>query len=107
MIGGEPIIQNSSVCRPVNRVARQALYDLGLAARPLQDKSVEAINRNLGLHAAVDPHLRRAAALMPEVNIRDDRINPYPGRAILMIAIFGYLVWAGWLFVRPEREGES
>lgn len=74
--------------------------------RPLQDKSVAAINRNLGLHAAVDPHLRRAAALTPEVNILDDRINPYPGRAILMIAIFGYLIWAGWLFVRPERKGE-
>ncbi|MGV0820981.1 glycine betaine ABC transporter substrate-binding protein [Martelella sp. AMO21009] len=74
--------------------------------RPLQDKSVEAINRNLGLHAAVDPHLRRAAALTPEVSIRDDRINPYPGRAILLIAILGYLVWAGWLFVRPERKGE-
>lgn len=74
--------------------------------QPLQDKSVEAINRNLGLHAAVDPHLRRAAALTPEVNIRDDRINPYPGRAILMIAIFAYLIWAGWLFIRPERAGE-
>lgn len=74
--------------------------------RPLQDKSVEAINRNLGLHAAVDPYLRRAAALTPEVNIRDDRINPYPGRAVLMVAIFGYLIWAGWLFVRPERKGE-
>lgn len=74
--------------------------------RPLQDKSVEAINRNLGLHAAVDPYLRRAAALTPEVNIRDDRINPYPGRAILMIAIFAYLIWAGWLFIRPERKEE-
>nr|WP_272214266.1 TAXI family TRAP transporter solute-binding subunit [Marinicella sp. W31]MDC2878901.1 TAXI family TRAP transporter solute-binding subunit [Marinicella sp. W31] len=70
--------------------------------RPLQDRNIEAINRNLGLHAAVDPYLRRAAALTPQVNIRDDRINPYPGRAILMIVILAYLVWAGWLLARPE-----
>lgn len=74
--------------------------------RPLQARNVEAINRNLGLHAAVDPHLRRAAALMPKVSIRDDRINPYPGHAILMIVILAFLVWAFWLFVRPERSGE-
>lgn len=74
--------------------------------RPLQDRNVEAINRNLGLHAAVDPYLRKAAALTPQVNIRDDRINPYPGRAILMIVILSYLVWVIWLFIRPERPGE-
>ncbi|AMM84715.1 glycine betaine ABC transporter substrate-binding protein [Martelella sp. AD-3] len=74
--------------------------------RPLQDRNVEAINRNLGLHAAVDPYLRRAAALTPQVNIRDDRINPYPGRAILMIVILAYLVWVIWLFIRPERPEE-
>jgi glycine betaine/choline ABC-type transport system substrate-binding protein len=71
--------------------------------RPLQDKSVEAINLNLGRHAAVDPHLRRAAALAPQVNIRDDRMNPYPERAVLMVVILSFLVWAGWLLVRPEK----
>jgi len=71
--------------------------------RPLQDQNVEAINRNLGLHAAVDPHLRRATALTPEVNLRDDRINPYPGRAILTLVILTFVVWAGWLLVRRER----
>ncbi|MCD1633363.1 hypothetical protein K7H91_06220 [Martelella mediterranea] len=72
--------------------------------RPLQGRNVEAINQNLGLHAAVDPHLRRAAALTPDVNIRDDRINPYPGRAVLMIVILAFVVWAFWLFLRPEKN---
>ncbi len=71
--------------------------------RALTDATVEAINRHLGWHAALDPHLQRAAALMPQVNLREDRINPYPGRAILLLVILAYLVWAGWLFVRPER----
>ncbi|TCT33021.1 glycine betaine ABC transporter substrate-binding protein [Martelella mediterranea] len=75
--------------------------------RPLQGRNVEAINNNLGLHAAVDPHLRRAAALTPDVNIRDDRINPYPGRAVLMIVILAFAVWAFWLFLRPEKKGDS
>lgn len=75
--------------------------------RPLQDRTVEAINENLGVHAAVDPHLRRANALMPQVNIRDDRINPYPDRAILMIVSLAYLAWAIWLLIRPERRGSN
>ena len=74
--------------------------------RPLQDKNVEAINVNLGRHAAVDPHLRRAAALTPQVNIRDDRINPHPGRSVLMIVILAFLVWAIWLLFRPEKAGQ-
>ncbi len=75
--------------------------------RPIQDRNVEAINRNLGLHAAVDPHLRHAAALTPNVVIRDDRINPHPGHALLMIAILAFAVWALWLYLRPEKPGQS
>lgn len=74
--------------------------------QPLQDKNVQAINDHLGRHAAVDPHLRRAAALTPQVNIRDDRINPYPGRSVLMIVILAFLAWAIWLLVRPDNSGQ-
>lgn len=74
--------------------------------RPLTNKSVIAINESLGLHAALDPHLRRAAGLSPQVKIRDDRINPYPNRAVLMIIIVAFVGWAVWLLVRPEQPEE-
>lgn len=72
--------------------------------RPLDSNNILEINRNLGLHSAVDPHLRRAAALTPEVSIRDDSINPKPGYAVLMIVILAFAVWAMWLFIRPEAD---
>lgn len=72
--------------------------------RPLQDHNITAIDRNLGPHSAVDPHLRRATALTPQVHLRNDRLNAHPGRAVLMIVIVAFVIWAGWLLVRPERD---
>lgn len=71
---------------------------------PVTDQTVLAINENLGRHPAVDPHLRSAAALTPDIALRDERINPYPDRAVLTIAILAFFGWAGWLLVRPERR---
>ncbi|HCN72353.1 MAG TPA: hypothetical protein DIS96_11795 [Pusillimonas sp.] len=71
--------------------------------RPLTNKSVMAINDSFGIHAALDPHLRQAPGLIPEVSIQDDRINPYPSRAILMIVILAFLGWTIWLLLRPEK----
>mgnify|MGYP001443102603 CR=1 FL=1 len=71
--------------------------------RPLTNKSVMAINDSFGIHAALDPHLRQAPGLVPEVSIQDDRINPYPSRAILMIVILAFLGWTIWLLLRPEK----
>jgi len=72
--------------------------------RPLQSQSVVAINENLGPHSAVDPHLRRAPALTPQVTLHNEGINPHPDRALLMILILAFVVWAGWLLVRPEAS---
>lgn len=72
--------------------------------RPLQPQNVLAINENLGLHAAVDPHLRKASALIPQVLLKDERINPHPERAVLTLVLLLFAGWAGWLFIRPDRE---
>lgn len=82
------------------RVAAEVIA--GEPARSVAARFEVAINRNLGSHSAVDPHLRRAAALIPQVNLRNDRINPHPDRAILMGVILAFVGWTGWLLIRPE-----
>lgn len=71
--------------------------------RPLQPQNIKAINENLGIHGGIDPYLRRSPALRPKAEFPDERINPYPGRAVLMIVIFAFLGWAIYLFLRPDH----
>ena len=86
----------------VSVLGRQGPGAISTELHPLTDATVLAINQALGPHPDVGPHLRRAAALTPEIRPAPTATNPRPGDAALMIVIFGFLAFAGWLLVRPR-----
>ena len=86
---------------PVSVLGRQGPGSISTVLYPLTDANVLAINEALGPHPDVVPHLRRAAALTPEIRPAPTATNPRPGDAALLIVIVGFLAFAGWLLVRP------
>jgi hypothetical protein len=72
----------------------------------MPDAVVLAIDDALGPHPDVGPHLRRAAALDPQLGSVPTVVNPSPDHAVLLVAIFGFLAFAGWLLVRPAPGRE-
>jgi len=90
---------------PATVLGRQGPGSISTVLYPLTDANVVAINEALGPHPDVGPHLRRAAALSPEVRPAPTATNPRPGDAGLLIVIVGFLAFAGWLLVRPRPAG--
>lgn len=74
---------------------------------PLTDKVVRSINANLDLKVSVDPSLKRSDALQPSIRPRRGDLNPEPERSVLSVAIMLFVIWAGWLFVRPKRDADK
>ncbi len=74
---------------------------------PLTDAVVLAINESLRTNPDVDPHLRKAAALTAPTGHRTQALNPHPDRSLLSLGIFLFLLWAGWLLVRPPSRNRS
>ncbi len=87
---------------PVSVLGRQGPGSISTALYPLTDATVLAINEALGPHPDVGPHLRRAAALTPQIRPAPSALNPRPGHAALLAVIVGFLAFAGWLLVRPR-----
>ncbi len=73
------------------------------AAFPVSDKLVLTLNRELGPHPDVGPHLRASSALKPRVSARASVLNTHPLHTILSLAILIFVVWAGWLFFRKDE----
>ncbi|NBB71415.1 MAG: hypothetical protein GVY33_14020 [Alphaproteobacteria bacterium] len=92
---------------PVSVLGRQGPGSISTVLYPLTDANVLAINEALGPHPDVVPHLRRAAALTPEIRPAPTATNPRPGDAALLIVIVGFLGFAGWLLVRPRPAGRD
>ncbi|WP_159078932.1 TAXI family TRAP transporter solute-binding subunit [Orrella marina] len=91
-------------------VLREAQIDPGVYAGV--DRTVSTIATQLILfgpsgrdHFTMGP--QGPGVYCDEVNLRNDRINPYPSHALLLIAIIGCLVWAGWLYIRPEHKSDT
>ena len=70
------------------------------ALYPVTDETVRRINAELGPTPGVDPGLRRAAALRPQVRGVGDRLNPHPDRALISVGLIGFALWAVWLLRR-------
>lgn len=93
---------------PVSVLGRQGPGSISTALYPLTDATVLAINEALGPHPDVGPHLRRAAALTPDIRPQPSALNPRPGHAGLLAVIVGFVAFAGWLLVRPRpRDPED
>ena len=90
----------------VSVLGRQGPSSYSAALFPMPDAVVLAIDDALGPHPDVGPHLRRAAALDPQLGSVPTVVNPSPDHAVLLVAIFGFLAFAGWLLVRPAPGRE-
>lgn len=73
---------------------------------PVSDDMVRALNRELGPHPDVGPHLKPSRALIPEFQYRSQILNRHPVHTFLSFGVLAFLVWAFWLFVR-KRPGSA
>lgn len=71
---------------------------------PLPDESARAIDAEPGPHSAIDPNLRRASALAPEIRGVGGSARPQPGPRLDLAGDPRLLRLAGCLLVR-ERPG--
>ena len=88
-------------------VARDAVGDLGPSAiatsiSPLPASSVKAIVGAIPGAALIDPALRQAVALAPELPTPPAAINPAADVSLFNLAIVALFIWLVWLYARPE-----
>ena len=88
-------------------VAGDAVGDLGpssiaVGVSPITDAAVNALNEAIPGSLLIDPTLRQAAALAPELPAPPESINPAADISILSLIIVAFFVWVIWLYVRPE-----
>ena len=88
-------------------VARDAVGDQGPSAiattiSPLPDTSVKAIVGAIPGGALIDPALRQAKALAPELPTPPAAINPAADVSVFNLAILALFIWLAWLYTRPE-----
>ncbi len=88
-------------------VAKDAVGDQGPSAiattiSPLPASSVKAIVAAIPGASIIDPALRQAAALAPELPTPPAAINPAADVSMFNLAIAVLFIWLGWLYVRPE-----
>ena len=84
-----------------------AVGDLGpssvaVSLSPISGVAVKALNDAVPGSLLIDPTLRQAAALAPELPEPPAEINPSADVSILSLAVVIFFVWVIWLYVRPE-----
>ena len=89
---------------PATVIGRQGPSSYSEDTYPVTDAVVLAFNRHLGPHPDIGPHLHRAAALTPDRQRPERRLNPQPGQTVLSLAIVAYLGWCLWLLVRRHQD---
>lgn len=71
--------------------------------QPVSPPAVRAMNAVLGDDTLrVDPTLRQAPALRPELPAPPAAINPSADISILSLLVVALFVWLIWLYIRPE-----
>ena len=70
----------------------------------LPDDTVLAIRDGLGSTTGLDPAVRAAGALAPELPAPAAVVNPSTSISALTAAVFALFVWLVWLYARPERR---
>jgi hypothetical protein len=68
----------------------------------ISDTAVLALNGAIPDAPRVDPALPTAAALAPELPSPPAAMNPAPDISVLSVALVAFLIWLGWLYIRPE-----
>jgi glycine betaine/choline ABC-type transport system substrate-binding protein len=70
----------------------------------LTDDTVLALRDGLGASVGLDPAVRAASALAPELPSPAAAVNPSTSISALTAAVFALFVWLIWLYARPERR---
>ena len=69
---------------------------------PISPSAVKTINKSITGTVLIDPSLKLASALAPELPEPPASINPALDISILNLLVIALLIWLVWLFVRPE-----
>ena len=88
-------------------IAGDAVGDLGpssiaVSLSPISDVAVKALNDAIPGTLLIDPTVRQAAALAPQLPQPPADINPSADVSILSLAVVIFLVWVIWLYIRPQ-----
>ena len=70
----------------------------------LADDTVLALSEGLGSTIGLDPAVRAAAALAPELPEADAVVNPSMSISALTAGVMILFAWLLWLYARPERR---
>lgn len=87
--------------------AEDAVGDLGpssiaVGLSPISAAAVEAMSTAISGTPLVDPTLRHAAALGPDLPEPPAAMNPAPDISLLSLAVVCLFIWLIWLLARPE-----
>jgi len=74
------------------------------AAQPLADAKVKALNEALASSVQIDPAIRQAAVLAPQLPEPPLPLNPAPDQSALNVVVIALLIWLLLVYVRPERR---
>ena len=83
-------------------VGDQGPSSVAVGVQPISATAVKAINQAAGTSVFIDPALKQAAALAPELPEPPAPINPDPDVSIFSLLFVVFLVWLCWLYARPE-----
>ncbi len=88
-------------------VIGDAVGDLGpssvaVSLSPISGAAVKALNDAIPGSLLIDPTLKQAAALAPELPKPPASINPSADVSILSLGVVIFLVLVVWLYIRPE-----
>ena len=70
--------------------------------QPISASAVKELNAAIPGELSIDPALPIAASLAPELPQPPASLNPDPDISILSVVLVVFLIWLGWLLIRPE-----
>lgn len=73
-------------------------------AGPVSNSTVKALNKALDQRVQIDPVLRQARALLPELPQPPASVNPSPEYSALNLGLTLLIIWFLWMYSRPERR---
>lgn len=99
---GAQLVLAGPAPRSGDLVGDQGPSAIAVGLSPISGSAVADLNAAIDDAPLVDPALRQAAALAPELPAPPAAINPEADISIFNVAIVVLLVWIIWLYIRPD-----